>query len=101
MSNLSSDLQFSPSRMFISIDSTITEAAMEGVPLKKGVLENLTTFFHKKTPVFESFFNKVTIYNIEEPESWMLYNILIKIYFLGTKKNELVESNKHWKWSQI
>ena len=55
--------------MFISIDSTLTEAAMEGVPLKKGVLENFTTFFHKKTPVFESFFNKVTIYNIEEPES--------------------------------
>ena len=55
--------------MFISIDSTIAEAAIGGALLKKGVLKNFATFFHRKTPALESHFNKVTINNIEEPAS--------------------------------
>ena len=62
-------LKFSPSSMFISIDSTMTEAAIVGALLKKGVLKNFATFFHRKTPALESHFNKITINNIEEPAS--------------------------------
>ena len=79
-------LKFSPSWMFISIDSIITEAAIGGVLLKKGVLKNFATFLHRKTSMLESLFNKVTINKIEEPGSWTLSNVLIKIYLLGTKK---------------